>query len=286
MELEIRNINKRYKEVRALKNINLKLTEGIYGLLGPNGAGKSTLMGLLTDTVQRDSGHILVDGREIKKMGKRYRKLVGYMPQQQGYYEEFSGEAFLMYMSHIKGLTKRAAKIQTDRLLKEVNLDDVRSQKIGGYSGGMKQRLLLAQALLNDPKILILDEPTAGVDPKERIRIRNYITELSKNRIIIVATHIVSDIECIADHVLLMKKGALLKWGTPSELLASIENNIAERVCEKSEIEMLQQKYPFGTICQRQDGIVFRIVGDQIEEGFTRVNSNVSLEDVYLYYCV
>lgn len=286
MELEIRNINKRYKEVRALKNINLKLTEGIYGLLGPNGAGKSTLMGLLTDTVQRDSGHILVDGREIKKMGKRYRKLVGYMPQQQGYYEEFSGEAFLMYMSHIKGLTKREAKIQTDRLLKEVNLDDVRSQKIGGYSGGMKQRLLLAQALLNDPKILILDEPTAGVDPKERIRIRNYITELSKNRIIIVATHIVSDIECIADHVLLMKKGALLKWGTPSELLASIENNIAERVCEKSEIEMLQQKYPFGTICQRQDGIVFRIVGDQIEEGFTRVNSNVSLEDVYLYYCV
>ena len=286
MELEIRNINKRYKEVRALKNINLKLTEGIYGLLGPNGAGKSTLMGLLTDTVQRDSGHILVDGREIKKMGKRYRKLVGYMPQQQGYYEEFSGEAFLIYMSHIKGLTKREAKIQTDRLLKEVNLDDVRSQKIGGYSGGMKQRLLLAQALLNDPKILILDEPTAGVDPKERIRIRNYITELSKNRIIIVATHIVSDIECIADHVLLMKKGALLKWGTPSELLASIENNIAERVCEKSEIEMLQQKYPFGTICQRQDGIVFRIVGDQIEEGFTRVNSNVSLEDVYLYYCV
>ena len=286
MELEIRNINKRYKEVRALKNINLKLTEGIYGLLGPNGAGKSTLMGLLTDTVQRDSGHILVDGREIKKMGKRYRKLVGYMPQQQGYYEEFSGEAFHMYMSHIKGLTKREAKIQTDRLLKEVNLDDVRSQKIGGYSGGMKQRLLLAQALLNDPKILILDEPTAGVDPKERIRIRNYITELSKNRIIIVATHIVSDIECIADHVLLMKKGALLKWGTPSELLASIENNIAERVCEKSEIEMLQQKYPFGTICQRQDGIVFRIVGDQIEEGFTRVNSNVSLEDVYLYYCV
>ena len=286
MELEIRNINKRYKEVRALKNINLKLTEGIYGLLGPNGAGKSTLMGLLTDTVQRDSGHILVDGREIKKMGKRYRKLVGYMPQQQGYYEEFSGEAFLMYMSHIKGLTKREAKIQTDRLLKEVNLDDVRSQKIGGYSGGMKQRLLLAQALLNDPKILILDEPTAGVDPKERIRIRNYITELSKNRIIIVATHIVSDIKCIADHVLLMKKGALLKWGTPSELLASIENNIAERVCEKSEIEMLQRKYPSGTICQRQDGIVFRIVGDQIEEGFTRVNSNVSLEDVYLYYCV
>ena len=262
MELEIRNINKRYKEVRALKNINLKLTEGIYGLLGPNGAGKSTLMGLLTDTVQRDSGHILVDGREIKKMGKRYRKLVGYMPQQQGYYEEFSGEAFLMYMSHIKGLTKREAKIQTDRLLKEVNLDDVRSQKIGGYSGGMKQRLLLAQALLNDPKILILDEPTAGVDPKERIRIRNYITELSKNRIIIVATHIVSDIECIADQVLLMKKGALLKWGTPSELLASIENNIAERVCEKSEIEMLQRKYPSGTICQRQDGIVFRIVGD------------------------
>lgn len=211
MKLEIKDLSKSYGDVQALKSVNLCLEPGIYGLLGPNGAGKSTLINLLTDNVKRDEGQILWNGTEILKLGKAYRKLLGYMPQQQGCYEDFSALAFLIYIGQLKGMSKKEAQQKGMELLKCVNLEEVAYKKIGEFSGGMKQRLLLAQALLNDPKILILDEPTAGVDPLERIRIRNYISEIAADKIVILATHIVSDVEAIAKEIILLKKGEVIQ---------------------------------------------------------------------------
>ena len=183
MKLEIKELSKNYGKIQALDKVSMELENGIYGLLGPNGAGKSTLINLLTDNVKRESGQILWDGVEILKLGKSYRNILGYMPQEQGYYEDFTAGTFLMYMAQIKGMKKKEAKKKTKELLRIVNLETNRNDKIGGFSGGMKQRLMLAQALLNDPKILILDEPTAGVDPQERIRIRNFISQIAKDKI-------------------------------------------------------------------------------------------------------
>lgn len=223
MELQVKNLTKYYGKTLALDHLSVTLTEGVYGILGPNGAGKSTWMNLLTDNIRRTEGEILLDGTDILKMGREYRSLVGYMPQQQGLYEQMSGRAFLYYMGGIKGLKRTAVKEQIEELLRIVNLAQDADEKMRNYSGGMKQRILLAQALLGDPKILILDEPTAGLDPKERIRVRNYIADLSKQRIVLLATHIVSDIESIADEVLLLKKGRLVAEGKPEELIAEME---------------------------------------------------------------
>ena len=209
MKLVIKNVSKTYGKVRALKDASFELREGIYGLLGPNGAGKSTLINLLTDNIKRDSGEILLDGTDILAMKGEYLNYVGYMPQDQGYDEEFTVKAFLMYIARLKGLKAKAAKARAEELIEMFNMDYYCHKKVGSLSGGMRQRVLLAQALLNDPPILILDEPTAGVDPQERINIRNSISKLAENRIIIIATHIVSDIEAIANEILLMKDGSI-----------------------------------------------------------------------------
>ena len=176
IQLEIKNVNKNYGRTCALSNITITLTPGLYGLLGPNGAGKSTLLNLLTDNIARQEGKILLDGIDIKKMGKNYRSIVGYMPQSQGFYKDFSVSAFLMYLARLKGLSKAKEKRRVEELIDALHLKEKRKTHIGALSGGMKQRVMLAQALLNEPKILILDEPTAGVDPQERIRIRIYIS--------------------------------------------------------------------------------------------------------------
>ena len=207
MELRMEQLTKYYGKTLALDHLSVTLREGVYGILGPNGAGKSTWMNLLTDNIRRTAGTILLDGKDILDMGRAYRSLIGYMPQQQGLYEQMTGRAFLYYMAGLKGLKKKAAEAQIEELLRIVNLAEDAADKMKNYSGGMKQRILLAQALLGNPKILILDEPTAGLDPKERIRVRHYIAELSKERIVLLATHIVSDVESIADEVLLLKKG-------------------------------------------------------------------------------
>lgn len=284
MELQINGLKKTYGTVQALKEITYTFTAGIYGILGANGAGKSTMINLITDNVSREKGSISYDGEEILKMGKKFRKIVGYMPQQQGFYQDFSPKAFLKYMAEIKGLHGKTANAEIDRLLEVVNLKSVAYKKIGGFSGGMKQRVLLAQALLGNPKILILDEPTAGLDPKERIGIRNYIAELSKDKIILFATHVVSDIECIADHVLLIKKGEIVATGTPGELIESMHDKVVEITCTLDDVSDLQEKYKVGNIKQRSNGLALRIVGDELPEEFERVNSNIDLEDVYLYY--
>lgn len=292
MQLELKSLKKTYGIVQALKGINYKFESGIYGILGANGAGKSTMINLITDNVDRDKengGQILYDGKEILDMGKHFRKLVGYMPQQQGFYEDFSPRAFLKYMAQIKGIHKENEKGQTvrqqiDELLEIVNLTTVANRKIGEFSGGMKQRVLLAQALLGNPQILILDEPTAGLDPKERIGIRNYIAKLSKDKIILFATHVVSDIECIADRVLLLKKGEIIAEGTPIDLIESMTGKVGEITCTLDDISKLQKKYKIGNIRQRKEGLALRIVGDQLPDYAIKVSDNIDLEDVYLYY--
>ena len=228
--IEIKNLRKTYGKKVALKSFSYTFEDGIYGMLGANGAGKSTLMNLLTDNVKRDSGEILYDGKEILKMGGSYLEKVGYMPQQQGFYESFSARMFLVYMAELKGLRKKEAKKQIENLLEIVHLSHVADKKIGGFSGGMKQRVLLAQALLGDPKLLILDEPTAGLDPKERVNLRNYIHQLSQNKIILLATHVVSDVESIADRILIMKAGELVADDTPEHLVRAVDGNNLEAV--------------------------------------------------------
>ena len=228
--LELKNVCKSYGKKAALKDFTYTFDKGIYGLLGANGAGKSTLMNLLTDNVSRGSGEILYDGREILDMGKNYRELLGYMPQQQGFYENFSARMFLYYIAELKGIKKKEAKRQIEELLDIVNLSEVADKKVGGFSGGMKQRVLLAQALLGSPKILILDEPTAGLDPKERVNFRKYIHRLSEDKIILVATHVVSDVETIADKILIMKDGELVADDSPEVLVKSVGGRNLEDV--------------------------------------------------------
>ena len=293
MELQLEHLSKTYGTVQALKDISYTFKPGIYGILGANGAGKSTMINLITDNVARDKGSaggsILYDGQDILKLGSRFRGIIGYMPQQQGFYEDFSPKAFLRYMAEIKGIKGKnengqTVKEQIDELLEVVNLTGVAYKKIGGFSGGMKQRVLLAEALLGDPDILILDEPTAGLDPKERIAIRNYIAELSRNKIILFATHVVSDIECIADYVLLLKKGEIIAMGTPVELIEKMHGKVAEITCTLDEVGKLQEKYHIGNIRQRKNGIALRLVGDELPDEAVMVDENIDLEDVYLYY--
>ena len=293
MDLQLEHLSKTYGTVQALKDISYTFKPGIYGILGANGAGKSTMINLITDNVARDKGSaggsILYDGQDILKLGSRFRGIIGYMPQQQGFYEDFSPKAFLRYMAEIKGIKGKnengqTVKEQIDELLEVVNLTGVAYKKIGGFSGGMKQRVLLAQALLGDPDILILDEPTAGLDPKERIAIRNYIAELSRNKIILFATHVVSDIECIADYVLLLKKGEIIAMGTPVELIEKMHGKVAEITCTLDEVGKLQEKYHIGNIRQRKNGIALRLVGDELPDEAVMVDENIDLEDVYLYY--
>lgn len=284
MKLEIKNISKNYGEKRALKNLSVTMEAGVYALLGPNGAGKSTLINLLTDSVKRDEGEICWDGKEILSMGKEYRALIGYMPQQQRMYDNYTAEGFLRYMAAVKDIKGRRAGEQIEHLLHVVNLWEVRKKKVGGFSGGMKQRVLLAQALLGNPKLLILDEPTAGLDPNERINIRNYIAELSGDMIILFATHVVSDIECIAKQVLLLRQGQLRKIGSPTELIKGLQGKVGEIPCEFFDLERIGQQYCAGNISQRLDGMSIRVVGDILPEEAQIVQDNINLEDVYMYY--
>ena len=283
-KLELRNVTKKYGEYAALKGFTATFTSGIYGLLGPNGAGKSTLMNLITDNIRRTEGEILYNGTEILRLGKTFRGKVGYMPQQQGMYDHFSGERFLYYVASLKGLKRREAREQIEKYLNLVGLARDAGRKLGGFSGGMRQRLMFAATMLGEPQILILDEPTAGLDPQERIRIRNYVSELAEDRIVILATHVVSDIECIASEILLLKEGELIARDTPSKLLESVEKNIFEKICSREELRSLMEKYPKGSVTQGKEGIIFRVVQNECPEDFMPSTGVANLEDVYMYY--
>lgn len=284
MRLEVKNLSKNYGNIQALINVSIELENGIYGFLGPNGAGKSTLINLLTDNVKRETGEILWNGKEILKLGKEYRSILGYMPQEQGYYEDFTAGAFLMYMAQIKGINRKEAAKRITELLEVVNLENNRKDKIGSFSGGMRQRLMLAQALLNDPKLLILDEPTAGVDPQERIRIRNFISELSKDRIVILATHIISDVEAIAKEIIFLKKGSIISKGSPSGLLKIMESNVFEVYVKDEEFRKLQEQYVISNLKNSADGLIARIIADEPPTQYDYIEISASLEDLYLHY--
>lgn len=217
--LEIKHINKSFGTKQALSNISLSLEPGIYGLLGPNGAGKSTLMNIMTDNLHPDSGVVLWNGKSIFINNRDYRKIVGYAPQQQGLYDSFTGRRFLSYMGALKEMKKSEAEKEIERVAGIVNLTARLEDKIKSYSGGMKQRLLVAQALLGEPEFIILDEPTAGLDPKERVRVREALHSLAEDKIILVATHVVSDVESIAKKIIILQSGKIVAQGQPEELV-------------------------------------------------------------------
>ncbi len=230
MILRLENLSKNYGNVVALDNINFAFQIGITGILGPNGAGKSTLMNLITDNVKRDRGHIYLNDTDILDLGSPYRALLGYMSQEQGMYERFTAREFLSYIGHLKAIPRVALKKQVDELLERLNLTHVAHRKVGTFSGGMRQRVLLCQALLGDPKILILDEPSAGLDPGERYRMRQFIEELAKDKIVLLSTHIVSDVEQIAKQIILINQGKLVASGSPHELMNDLQFGSLEEV--------------------------------------------------------
>lgn len=283
MRIEICGLTKNYGATCALKDFSVILQPGIYGLLGPNGAGKSTLMGLLTDTVKRETGQILCEGKDILELGAQFRAMVGYMPQQQGYYEEFTVGRYLYYMSALKGMSRKQAKEEIRSLLEVVGLSHCLHKKMGGLSGGMRQRILLAQALLNDPKILLLDEPTAGLDPEERIRIRNHISAIAADKIILLATHVVSDVESIAEQVLLLRKGELIAADTPVALIEGVRPYVSEVLCTKEELESYREKYAISNISQVDGKFLLQLVGEDMPPSISQ-RVRVSLDDVYLFH--
>lgn len=284
MEIRISHLTKRFGDKTALDDVSLTLDAGVHALLGPNGAGKSTLINILTDSIERDKGEVLYNDYEITSLGAKYRELLGYMPQQQRLYDNYTAEEFLKYMAAVKGIAPARAREQIAELLKVVNLWEVRRKKVGGFSGGMKQRVLLAQALLGEPRILILDEPTAGLDPSERINIRNYIATVAQKMIVLFATHVVSDIECIAKDVIMIRDGKICKTGTPMELIDGMQGKVGELPCKLEDLEQLQTKYCVGNVYQRREGLRVRIVGDELPEEALPVKDSIDLEDVYMYH--
>lgn len=216
--LSLQHITKKYKDKTALEDVSMELDHGIYGLLGPNGAGKSTLINIITGNIKPTEGRVLWDGVDIRELGGGFRSLIGYAPQQQGLYSSFSGRRFLSYMATLKGIPKKEVRSEIKRVLAYVNMQEAADRAIGGYSGGMKQRILIAQAILGDPKLIVLDEPTAGLDPKERVRVRERIKALAGDKLILVSTHVVSDIEPVADEILLLRSGNLADRGTVESL--------------------------------------------------------------------
>ncbi len=286
MNLTINGISKKFKDKVAVDNFSVTLNTGIYGLLGLNGAGKTTLMRILADVSNQSSGEILIDGKNKNELGADYRALIGYLPQDVGFYKNFSAEKFLYYVCALKGIGKEEGKIKIDELLKFVNLDKDRKRKIGKFSGGMKQRLGIAQALLNDPKILILDEPTAGLDPNERIRFKNLIADISKDKIVILSTHIVSDIEFIANEVLVMKDGVLVEKLTPSQMIDKVRGKVYSLKINEEMLHNVQRQFRVSNIVRESGNIVVRIVGDEKPNilGSVCVEEEPNLEDVFLYY--
>lgn len=284
MELAIDRLTKQYKNKIAVDRFSIKLTPGIYGLLGANGAGKTTLMRMICDIQKPTSGQIKYNGKDIKTLGEDYRSVLGYLPQDFGYYPDFTAYDFLMYIAALKGLSKEKAEIKLNELLSIVNLEHERRQKIKTFSGGMKQRLGIAQAVINNPKILILDEPTTGLDPKERVKFRNLISSFSKDKIIILSTHIVSDIEFIADRIIVMKDGNKILTGTPEELLQNLKDNVWKCIVyDKKDVDILNHKYCITNIHQENNAIELRIVS-RISPSPNAVNVQASLEDLYLTY--
>ena len=284
MKLEIRNLTKQYGKKVAVNRLNLSLTKGVYGLLGANGAGKTTLMRLICGIQAPTSGKITLNGREMEVLGENYRKYLGYLPQQFPYYPDFSAMDYLLYIAALKDLDEKKAKEKSKELLETVGLTKNGRQKIRTFSGGMKQRLGIAQAMLNNPYILVLDEPTAGLDPKERVRFRNLISAFSKERIVILSTHIVSDVEFIAEKIIMMKSGSILHYGRPREITSEIRGKVWKCVVPAEKAEQYTARLNVSNLRNVDNNqTILRVISKEPPlNGALQVEPN--LEDLYLYY--
>jgi ABC-type multidrug transport system ATPase subunit len=286
MRVVVENLSKEYRggaqRVRALSDVQFSLGSGVLGLLGPNGAGKSTLMRILATITQPSSGRVLWNDVDIAGQPDALREVLGYLPQDFGVYPHLNAIEFLEYLAAVKGVNAGAARTRIRQLLELVNLTGAAKRPLGGYSGGMRQRIGIAQALLNDPQLLIVDEPTAGLDPEERVRFRNLLSELSGERVVILSTHIVSDIEAVATSIAIMEQGHLLAHDSPEALLASVTGKIWEVVIPSAELPALRQKYLVSSTAHRSDGIHARVVaGDAPDKAIRPLDP--SLEDAYLF---
>lgn len=280
--LIVKNVSKYYGKFCALKNINLELTNGVYGLLAPNGAGKTTLIKMLSTLIFPTEGEILYEGKNIFDMDEEYRTLLGYLPQQFGFYKNYSPKQYLMYLGALKGMDKKECERAIPELLEKVSLKDVMNKKMRKFSGGMIQRVGIAQALLNDPKILILDEPTAGLDPKERARFRHLLSELARDRLVIISTHIVSDIESIANEIIMLKNQQMLIKDSVENICAALEGDVYETTIKFAELETFRKQYVIISEKQERDLLKVRFVHKGEKEiEWTSVVPN--LEDVFLY---
>lgn len=280
--LTINNLTKSFDDYVVLEDINLEFKNGVYGLLAPNGAGKTTLIKLLTTLIFQTKGEILYDGTDIVALDEEYRGILGYLPQKFGYYKNYSPKQFLLYLAALKGVDKKEAIFNIEKLLKLVALEDVANKKMKKFSGGMIQRVGIAQALLNNPKIIILDEPTAGLDPKERVRFRNILTDLSRDRIVIISTHIVSDIEFIANEVIMLKDKKILYKDTVENICRTLEGKVYETEIDFSEVRRFRECHI--SLSEKQENVRMKlrfIEESDKDEDWKSVSPN--LEDVFLY---
>ncbi len=283
MKISFQNVSKQYKGRYALKDFTTKLTEGVYGLLGANGAGKTTLINIFMGILGSDGGTILIDGQDAKTLGKDFLSKIGYMPQYPIFYRDFTVMDFLLYMCALKGIPAGKGKKRALELLDIVNLSEAKNKKIGALSGGMRQRVGIVQAMLGDPEILILDEPTAGLDPSERIRFRNLISKFAQGRTILLATHIVSDVECIAKEIMILKEGSLITQGTTDTLEQNIYGKVWEVTVNGEDAARLGSQYYVSNMKQQGERFLVRIVSDMLPDS-DAVKVSPNLEDVFLYY--
>jgi ABC-type multidrug transport system ATPase subunit len=280
--LVVKDVSKQYGTFSALENVNLEFSNGVYGLLAPNGAGKTTLLKMLVTLISPSHGEILYNGTNIIDMDEEYRDIIGYLPQQFGYYKNYSPKQYLMYLAALKGLDKKYALEKITELLKKVALLDVMNKKMRKFSGGMIQRVGIAQALLNDPKILILDEPTAGLDPKERARFRQILTGLARENLVIISTHIVSDIESIANEVIMIKNQRLLYKDSVENICKTLDGHVYETLIGYEQLDTFRKQYVLLSEKQEHGSMLIRFISHgQPQENWTPVKPY--LEDIFLY---